>query len=151
MWSIYEKNVVNEVIADANKLLGSDAIAEKFLISLGSKKKKELVQLCQKYLIGIIGLSFHYSSRNVDTTGEERHSDMDQALKAFADLYLKIGHIPSEKEWLSEIASEKYKWKFKRKNQKELDALPNGLGFSRARGWYRKFTKILKVKDIAKT
>lgn len=146
-----KKNVVNEVIADANKLLGSDAIAEKFLISLGSKKKKELVQLCQKYLIGIIGLSFHYSSRNVDTTGEERYSDMDQALKAFAELYLKNERIPTEKEWLSEISDAKYKWKFKRENKKELDALPNGLGYSRARGWYRKFIKILKVKKIVST
>jgi len=146
-----KKNIVNEVIADANKLLSSEAITEKFLIELKSKNKKELIELCNKYLIGVIGISYHYTNRNVDTTGEDRYEDMDQALKVFAELYLKIERIPTEKEWLSEIGDTKYKWAFKRKNQKELDALPNGLGYSRARGWYRKFNKILKVKKIAST
>ena len=146
-----KKNIVNEVIADANKLLSSEAETEKFLIELKSKNKKELIELCKKYLIGVIGISYHYTSRNVDTIGEDRYSDMDQALKAFAELYLKINRIPTENEWLSEIGEAKYKWEFKRKNQKELDALPNGLGYSRARGWYRKFIKILKVKKIVST
>ncbi len=146
-----KKNVINEVIADANKLLSSEVVTEKFLIDLKSKNKKELIKLCKKYLIGIIGISYHYTTRNVDTTGEARYADMDQALKAFAELYLKNKRIPSEKEWLSEIGDAKYKWVFKRKNQKELDALLNGLGYSRAREWYRKFTKILKIKKIVST
>ena len=142
-----KKNIVNEAIKDANTLLGDEIAGLAFLAELHKKKKKDLVALCEKYLIAIYGISDHYKAKqDIDKIGDARWSDIEQALVAFGKLASSLGRIPSEKEWLSEISDAKYKWKFKRNNKKELDQLPSGLGHSRARDWYRKFRPLFKKR-----
>ncbi|WP_071467622.1 hypothetical protein [Polynucleobacter asymbioticus] len=142
-----KKNIVNEAIKDANTLLGDEIAGLAFLAELHKKKKKDLVLLCEKYLIAIYGIGGHYKAKqDIDKIGDARWSDIEQALVAFAKLASSLGRIPSEKEWLSEISDTKYKWAFKRINKKELDQLPSGLGHSRARDWYRKFKPLFKKR-----
>ncbi len=140
-----ENDVVNESIRDVNILLGEDEKkAIEFLRSLKKKTKKELVQLSIKYLIAILGIHTHFRGKKVDRVGVNRWDDRGQAFEAFYLLTQDLGRLPKENEWLAEIASDKYQWKFSSKKKNGVDLLINGLGYSRARSWHRQFTKLLK-------
>jgi hypothetical protein len=142
-----KKNLINQAIKDANALLSNETTGVAFLAELHKKKKKDLVSLCEKYLIAIYGISDYIRSKQeIDKIGDARWADLEQAIVIFGKLVLSLGRIPSEKEWLSEVADVKYIWRFKRNNKKELDKFSSGLGHSRARGWYRKFKPLFKKR-----
>jgi len=140
-----KKNIVNEAIKDANTLLGDEIAGLAFLAELHKKKKKDLVALCEKYLIAIYGISEHHKAKqDIDKIGDARRADLEQALVAFGKMVLILGRIPRQKEWISEIADKKYKWQVNSK--KEIDRYDSGLGISRAKDWHRKFKPLFKER-----
>ena len=97
--------------------------------------------------------------KSVNKVGPKITKDLDEALRMFAVAILaklerkEPGCIPTKEEWYEIVEDPKIKWQFESLEKKkakgdvgdDLELLPNGLGKARAKGWYDRFQRKLKI------